>query len=196
MDSLRAALNDSGVTLHCGQNMASVFSHPIPAAAIIVAFGPRVIPPRLAAAGLLCSVLPDLDVVGFKFGVAYAEMLGHRGFSHSLLFALGLAALGCLFAPLLKSRPAIAFFFLLAVTLSHILLDALTTGGLGVAFFWPWEETRWFLPWRPIRVSPFSLEAFLSRRGPDILLSELRWVWAPSAAFAVAGLTLRRIIAR
>jgi inner membrane protein len=32
-------------------------------------------------------MLPDADVLAFKFGVAYGNMFGHRGFTHSLLFA-------------------------------------------------------------------------------------------------------------
>lgn len=63
----------------------------------------------------------------------------------------------------------------------------MTTGGLGVAFFWPYTETRYFLPWRPIEVSPFSPRIFFSERGLAVILSELRWVWAPCAAFALSG---------
>ena len=37
---------------------------------------------------------------------------------------------------------------------SHGVLDALTDGGPGVAFLAPFDDTRYFFPWRPIRVSP------------------------------------------
>ena len=33
-------------------------------------------------------MLPDLDVIGFFFGVRYDDMLGHRGITHSLAFAM------------------------------------------------------------------------------------------------------------
>ena len=33
------------------------------------------------------AVLPDADVIGFAFGIDYGDLLGHRGLSHSLLFA-------------------------------------------------------------------------------------------------------------
>jgi hypothetical protein len=36
---------------------------------------------------VFCSVLPDIDVVGFRFGIHYADLWGHRGMTHSLLFA-------------------------------------------------------------------------------------------------------------
>lgn len=68
---------------------------------------------------------------------------------------------------------------------SHPLLDAMTSGGLGVALAWPWSEQRFFAPWRPIRVSPFAPQ-FFSARGIATLLSELRWVWLPLAGAVVA----------
>lgn len=173
--------------------MASIFTHPAPALALAAGLGTRVIPPRLVVATVLASILPDLDVAGFAFGVRYAEILGHRGLSHSLAFALGIGLLGFLAAPLLKSRRPAAFVALFLAVLSHITLDALTTGGLGVAFFWPIDHTRYFLPWRPIVVSPFSPKAFLSSWGARVILSELRWVWTPCAAFAVAGIIIRRM---
>lgn len=38
-----------------------------------------------------------------------------------------------------------------------VALLRLTDGGLGVAFFSPFDNKRYFLPWRPIRVSPISV---------------------------------------
>ncbi len=171
--------------------MASVFTHPVPALALAVALGSRVIPPRLALVAFICAVLPDLDVLGFKFGVRYAEALGHRGLSHSLVLALGVGLLGALVAPWLKSKRTTAFLVLCAAVLSHILLDAMTTGGLGVAFFWPFDEARYFLPWRPIEVSPFSPRAFFSERGVTVIRSELLWVWLPCGLAALVGVVMR-----
>jgi hypothetical protein len=34
------------------------------------------------------SMLPDLDVIGFRLGVKYADPWGHRGATHSVAFAL------------------------------------------------------------------------------------------------------------
>lgn len=58
--------------------MAGVFSHPAPALALAVAFGSRRISPRLAVAAVAASLLPDLDVVGFKLGITYGEALGRK----------------------------------------------------------------------------------------------------------------------
>ena len=45
----------------------------------------------------------------------------------------------------------------------------------GVAFFAPFNNTRFFFPWRPIEVSPIGL-SFFSTRGMAVLLSELIWI--------------------
>jgi inner membrane protein len=42
------------------------------------------------------AIVPDLDVIAFSLGIPYAHPLGHRGFSHSLLFAGVLSFLICL----------------------------------------------------------------------------------------------------
>ena len=44
--------------------------------------------------------LPDADVIGFRFGISYADAFGHRGFSHSLAFALLMGCAGFGVAPL------------------------------------------------------------------------------------------------
>ena len=173
--------------------MPSVFTHPVPVLALAAGLGPKRIPPRLTAFAVIAAVLPDLDVAGFAFGVRYAEALGHRGLSHSLVFALAVAALAFCAAPLLRAKRLTAFCVILFAVLSHIALDAATTGGLGVAFFWPFEETRHFLPFRPIAVSPISPRAFLSEWGLRVMLSELRWVWTPCAVFALAGILARTV---
>jgi inner membrane protein len=82
------------------------------------------------------------------------------------------------------------YFFL--ATASHGFLDAMTDGGLGVAFFSPFNNTRYFLPWRPIRVSPIGVTRFFSHRGLEVIRSELLWIWLPSALLIVSAWILRR----
>jgi inner membrane protein len=65
-----------------------------------------------------------------------------------------------------------------------------------VAFFSPFDNTRYFLPWRPIVVSPLSLTRFLSGRGVAVLQSELIWIWIPAGLLAVLMLVFRRIFPR
>ncbi|QNH14029.1 metal-dependent hydrolase [Xanthomonas sp. SI] len=150
--------------------MPSIFTHAAIPLALWAAADRGRISTRLLGAGIVASMLPDLDVVAFALHIPYADAFGHRGASHSLLFAAVLGVLGALQAAT----------WMFVCTVSHPLLDALTSGGLGVALAWPWSEQRWFAPWRPIRVSPFA-NGFFGARGMATLLSELRWVWLPLA---------------
>ena len=65
--------------------MASVFSHAVAALGIGACFYRPPTPKRVWVIGALCAVIPDLDVIGFGFGVHYGDFWGHRGFTHSLL---------------------------------------------------------------------------------------------------------------
>jgi len=176
--------------------MPTFFSHAIAATALgaVMVAGPS--RARLWMLGAVCAVVPDLDVITMQqFGIPYRAMLGHRGLSHSLLFA---AALASVVTPLMlrkgAGRPKAwtlwLFFFL--VTASHGVLDAMTTGGLGVAFFAPFSDTRYFLPWRPIIVSPISIRAFFGHDGLVRLWNEMGWVWLPAAVVFLVGLALHR----
>jgi inner membrane protein len=180
--------------------MPSVFSHAIAA----VAIGGAVVggPSRLTiwTLGAICAVVPDLDVVSFHFGLPYGHMLGHRGLSHSLPFAAVLASIVTMsLCRIRTASPNItrlwAFFFL--ATASHGVLDAMTDGGLGVAFFAPFSDTRYFFPWRPIVVSPIGVGEFFGPRGLRVMSSELGWVWLPSAVvFLASRLSKRAGVAR
>lgn len=174
--------------------MASEFSHAAAALSLGPWFYKAGIPKRVWAIGALCSVVPDLDVIGFTFGIRYGDFLGHRGFTHSLLFAAILAAAALVLA-FPKHAQAVsqsslwAYFFL--ATASHGFLDAMTDGGLGVAFFAPFDNAGYFLPWTPIRVSPIGIERFFSSRGIAVLRTEFLWIWAPAAVLAGAGWLFR-----
>jgi inner membrane protein len=144
------------------------------------------------AAAALCAVAPDLDVVSFRFGIPYEALLGHRGFSHSLVFALLLGTSATLLLRIAFRRDArlplvLTLALLVLATASHGVLDAMTDGGLGVAFFSPFDSTRYFLPWRPIAVSPLGVERFFSARGLEVVRSEALWVGLPALATWLAG---------
>lgn len=163
--------------------MASAFGR----AALGATLGKLLLPnrrhwPYWVAAGI-CAALPDVDSVGYRLGVPYDSLWGHRGLTHSLLAAVVVAAIGTLLAQLARpgQRPAtgrLALLLFLA-TASHGLLDALTTGGLGVAFFSPWHLERYFLPFRPIKVSPLSIRGFFGTKSLQVLASEAIWVELP-----------------
>ncbi len=171
--------------------MASVFTHAFVAAAMGSVYAGRGMPARFWVLAAACAVLPDADVAAFLFGVPYGDPLGHRGFTHSLAFAAlaGLAA-AALFFRGAENRTSLAAFFALA-TASHPLLDALTNGGLGVAFFSPFSNRRYFFPFRPVQVSPIGVGSFFSEWGLAVIKSELLWVWLPCALAAALVLIFR-----
>jgi inner membrane protein len=173
--------------------MCTVITHPAVPIALSVLLPEGTASSSLLAAGALCSIVPDLDVIGFEFGIQYSDMFGHRGFTHSIFFAAVLAGLVSFtfFRNSHGSHLAI-FLFLFLSTLSHPVLDALTNGGLGVGFFAPFSNERYFFAYRPIQVSPIGVAAFFSQGGLEVLLSELRWVWLPSGIFLAVGHLIKR----
>jgi inner membrane protein len=165
--------------------VASAFSHAVVALSIGTVFYQSRVPKRVWIAGAICSALPDLDSLGFRFGIHYGDFWGHRGFTHSIVFAALLGSVALLIigkAPSLSRAKMWVFLFL--ATASHGLLDAMTNGGLGVAFFSPFNNDRYFLPWRPVVVAPISIRRFFSGRGVEVIKSELLWLWVPAIVFA------------
>ena len=172
--------------------MPTVFSHPAVPLALSYGLGRKAVPRRLLTLGIAASIVPDLDVVAFHFGIPYAAELGHRGFSHSLAFAALVALLGAGRYRGLCCSFGRAFWFLFLATASHGVLDAFTNGGLGIAFFWPWSRKRYFAPYRMIKVSPIGISRFFSLRGARVLTSELLWVWLPCALVGIGLAAIRK----
>jgi inner membrane protein len=172
--------------------MPTVLTHTAVPLALGLGLGSAVIPRRLLLVGVAASMIPDLDVIGFKLGVAYADSMGHRGITHSLLFALIAGALAFLLSGRLGARPWIAGLFVSVSCISHGVLDMCTNGGLGIAFLWPFSHERYFLPWHFIEVSPLSLGQVFSHRGVQVMYSELHGVWLPALLLA-AALTAARM---
>jgi len=135
------------------------------------------------------SMLPDADALLMPWN-AYGDPWGHRGMTHSLAFAALAGALGALVICRRVTFPG-GFGGLAAtlavVTASHGLLDALTDGGLGVAFFAPFDATRYFLPVRPIPVSPITTNA-ADPRVLEVIGQEALLLWPAALLLA----TVRR----
>ena len=172
--------------------MPTVLSHPAVPLALGLALGSGIVPRRLLLAGVVASVLPDLDVIAFRLGIGYSHELGHRGFSHSLLAALSLGAVAAAFAKHLLATRKAAFLFVFVAAASHGLLDMLTNGGLGVALAWPFSEQRYFFPWQVVEASPLSLRRVFGPAGLAVFKSELLWVWLPAAVAGLALFSARR----
>lgn len=175
--------------------MPSAFSHAAAGLGIAACFcGPET-PRSVWALGALCAALPDVDVLGFRFGIHYGSFWGHRGFTHSIVFAALLA--GAIVALGFRQGtpglpPGRMWAFLFLATISHGLLDMLTDGGLGVALLAPFDNRRLFFPFQPIEVASFGVGWLFTHRGAVVLASELRWVWLPSAALAALAWVVRR----
>jgi inner membrane protein len=174
--------------------MPTIFSHAIFASAVGRACVAERMPLRFWVLTATCAMLPDVDAIGFAFGVRYDSMLGHRGLTHSIAFAVLIGIVVGRFAfgkqPAGLGRLPLILYFTL-VTLSHPLLDALTNGGRGVALFAPFSPERYFFPLRPIEVSPIGM-GFFSQRGLEVLASEIIWVWLPALLIFAAARIYRK----
>ena len=176
--------------------MASLFGHALASVALGTTFAKTFQNWKFWMLGIFCSIVPDVDVISFKLGIPYGAFWGHRGFTHSFVFALLLGILITIlfFRKSLHNKTGLVYilFFTLSAA-SHGILDAMTTGGLGVAFFSPFDTTRYFFPWRPIKVSPIGIANFFSTWGKTVLLSELIWIGIPSLIYMGMLAILKRI---
>ena len=175
--------------------MPSAFSHAVAALAISACFYRPEVPRRVWALGAVFAAAPDLDAIGFRYGIEYGDLLGHRGLSHSIPFAVIMAAVavGAGFRGGVSGlRAGWLWLYLFLALTSHGLLDAMTDGGLGVALLAPIDDTRYFFPLRPIRVSPIGIRQFFSARGAEVIGSELAWVWLPAVLLGAIALGWKR----
>ena len=176
--------------------MASVLSHPAVALGLGPLFASKGVEPRVWTLGAVCTVVPDVDVIGFHYGIQYGDLFGHRGITHSLAFAALLASVsvGALFrSPAWSGQRLAIGIFLFLCAASHGFFDAMTNGGLGVAFFAPFDNRRYFLPLRPLEVSPIGTYGFFGPRGVTVLKTELVWVWFPCLALGLGAMIARKL---
>ncbi len=169
--------------------MPTIISHPAVLMAFFPAFRKFEFTPTTWIAAAICSITPDFDVIGFQFGIRYGDLLGHRGLTHSIFFALALSAVVTF--GIQHTQKFATFIFLFLCTLSHGILDAFTNGGLGIAFFSPFSNTRYFFPWRPLEVSPIGVSDFLSGPAFSVLASELKFIWIPCGLMFLFGRGLK-----
>lgn len=175
--------------------MAAILSHAVAGAGIAAALRPQPKPPASYwMLAIVCSVIPDLDVILVWLGTDYRGMFGHRGITHSILFAAAVAALLAFLSPAWPERTRrfrvwLSFF---AAGLSHGVLDALMSEGKGVAFFAPFSSKRFHFPIRPIESSSPGRSIFLREGGVKVSGSEILWIWAPFLLLAAASIWIGR----
>jgi len=174
--------------------MASVFGHAIAAIGLGKLFPKKAMTRKVYVLGAVSAMIPDLDVMAFKFGMEWDSMWSHRGFTHSVFFAVVWAILLLVVYHQSAERSTkyqLGGYYFLA-TISHGLLDAMTNGGNGITFFAPFIEERYFLPWRVIQVSPIGVENFFSEWGLEVLQSEFFYILLPSLIIGFIGQWLNK----
>jgi inner membrane protein len=130
------------------------------------------------------SMWPDIDVVGFWFGVRYGDPFGHRGATHSIALALLVGLLCYAFAARKGLPPLRTAVYGGMVAVSHGILDSMTYGGgLGCALLWPLSFDRFWAPVRFIPIAPIGVY-ILSPRGFKVMLAELV-IFAPFWVYAL-----------
>jgi inner membrane protein len=165
------------------------------ACAVAAVAGPRT-PRRIWLLAPICAAFPDLDVGLFTYGVQYHDLWGHRGMMHSLIFAFALAVVIAMvvlrrFAPMFGLKWWAWVLLLFIVTASHGVLDGFTNGGLGIAYFAPFNAERYFFPWQPIEVAPIGVSRLFTQEGWLVIRSELLWVWLPATVLTACIVAIR-----
>lgn len=118
---------------------------------------------KAIALGALLAVCPDFDVL-LLWGWGGNDW--HRGFSHSLAFAVATGLLAWAFMAVYKVREAIMY---ICAVLSHPLTDGIFSKGRDdIAFLWPFSTERFSIGILPYFDFPWSLKA-------DSVLNFLRY---------------------
>ena len=68
--------------------MPSIFTHPLVGLAAAKMLPARYRTKRFWILSFVCPFTPDLDGIGFYFGLPLEHFFGHRGVTHSVFFAL------------------------------------------------------------------------------------------------------------
>ncbi len=144
---------------------------------------------------VITAVLPDFDIVIFL--VFQPQMVPHRGFSHTLLFALLSSGILTLVASrFMQMRLARLWSVLFLAALSHLLLDYLMGAGAPVPLFWPFLDLGFICPYKLVPVAYYGKVArayfsfpFWALNGLAIALEII--IFVPMIVIARSGTSLR-----
>lgn len=168
--------------------MATLYTHAVAGLGLARLYAGRPMPWSYWTMAAVLPLIPDFDVFSTY---PYGSPLGHRGISHSLVFALatGMIAACVLSRPYRRQWWVLAALFF-AIVASHGLLDALTRGGEYIPFFWPLGGR--YGNWGPIPVSDICFD-LPDPRSSRAIRSELLWVWLPTILVVALTIAYRRI---
>lgn len=146
---------------------------------------------------IVCVLIPDIDALGFFMHLRYSSVFGHRGLTHSILFA-GLFPLAILFLfyrnnSLNKKQKFRLYLLFFIATVSHCAVDGLTSGGKGIAYFFPFYNKRIFLPYHPIGGENAGQVKSVSEWLWQIVRYEMLWLGMPSLLMVIARSMLNSI---
>lgn len=151
--------------------MSTPVGHMLAGATATVGTGPGSSLRRKLIVGTLIGVAPDLDFVpGLLVG---DPARFHHGPTHSLAFALGLAAVVWLIVSRDRWRWAIAAGLAYA---SHLLLDAVTVdpgAPVGLQLLWPISDAYLASPFRPLPQVLHSSVSVVNVHNLAVILLEL-----------------------
>ncbi len=168
--------------------MATIYTHAVVGVGLARLCAGRPMPWTYWGLAALLPVVPDLDVFSTY---AYGSLLGHRGITHSLLFALllsGIAAIATARWFRVHWWSLMILFFLIVA--SHGLLDAMTKGGENIPFFWPLGGR--YGNWGPLPVSDIAFD-LPDPRYSRAIRAELLWVWLPTIVLVGLAMLYRRL---
>jgi inner membrane protein len=167
--------------------MATDYSHAVVGLGLARLYTTKPMPWAYWGLAAILPIVPDLDVFSSS---AYGTWLGHRGFTHSLIFALAVgmivSAAAFRYFQVRWWTLAVLFFLMIA---SHGLLDALTRGGENIPIFWPLGGR--YGNWGLIPVSDIALE-LPDPRYSRAIRGELLWVCLPTGLLVGLVMAYRR----
>jgi inner membrane protein len=171
--------------------VATIYSHAVVGAGLARLYAARPMPWAYWGLAVILPTLPDLDVFSMA---AYGDPLGHRGITHSLLFALllGTAAAGVTFSSF-RTRWWSLAILLFVIIASHGVLDAMTRGGEGIPFCWPFGGR--YGNWGPLPLSDIAFDLPDPRHSLAVR-AELAWVWLPTIVVVGSTMLYRRLAQR
>jgi inner membrane protein len=177
--------------------MATIFTHPVIAIGLSPYLGINEKRKQVILIAVILTILPDIDVIGFRLGIPYLHLFGHRGFTHSIFFAVIISFMATWF--IVKNTRLsfiVIWIYLFLSAVSHGILDALTNGGYGIAFFSPFSNERFFFPATPIDVSTLSIERFFYNKGYMVIVTEFIWIWLPLFVIFISGIFWKKLTSK
>lgn len=202
--------------------MASPITHAFFTLAASKAGIGRKMPLRFWLMTAFCATIPDIDIFWRRLAANRSDIWSHRGITHSLLGAAVIGLLVAIVYRWMRPRDAVLdeemlpnqprsrgpssilwllwLFFGLA-TLSHAILDMLSSGYYGVMLLAPFSNQHFAFGWQPVWSAPGALDLIFPRYGgahgggnwlARAAMSEVLVVWVPMTILMAVSKIVRQ----